>query len=99
MDIIPIRVIPVSLEYVDPLKNINCVKTAPTLPPAPVIPDITPSDLYNQRANTLDNYSSYHADNIVKKTLPSRNEGNNSKGKSTRSLDEYREDEHNNYRP
>lgn len=49
----PIRVIPFSVEYLDPLKKISCVITAPTFPPPPVIPDITPSDLYNNYRSGL----------------------------------------------
>ena len=45
MIITPIRVIPLSFENFDPLKKISWVTTAPTLPPPPVIPDITPNDL------------------------------------------------------
>jgi len=41
----PIRVIPLSFENFDPLKKISWVRTAPTFPPPPVIPDMTPKDL------------------------------------------------------
>ena len=48
---IPIYIIPVSFEYLDPLKKISCVRTAPTFPPPPVIPDISPNDLKKRNRN------------------------------------------------
>lgn len=50
--ITPIRVMPVSVLNLDPLKKITCVKTAPTFPPPPIKPDITPSDLMQDVTST-----------------------------------------------
>ncbi|MFS8011382.1 hypothetical protein Hanom_Chr14g01308451 [Helianthus anomalus] len=47
--ITPMSEIPVWVEnLVDPENSSNCVTTAPTVPPLPVIPDITPIDLHQQ---------------------------------------------------
>lgn len=47
--ITPMSEIPVCIEnFVEPENNKSCVTTAPTVPPLPVIPDITPIDLHQQ---------------------------------------------------
>jgi hypothetical protein len=45
--IIPIRDMLVCFENFEPENNNSCVTTAPTVPPLPVIPDMTPNDLQN----------------------------------------------------
>lgn len=42
---IPIREMLVCFEYLEPENSNSCVITAPIVPPPPVIPEITPSDL------------------------------------------------------
>lgn len=42
---IPIRLSPVAVEYLELVKNSSCVSPDPKLPPAPVRPEMTPRDL------------------------------------------------------
>ena len=42
----PITEMLVCLENLEPENSSICVTTAPTVPPLPVIPDITPNDLH-----------------------------------------------------
>jgi hypothetical protein len=46
--ITPMREMLVCVENLEPVNNKSCVTTAPTVPPLPVIPDITPNDLQKQ---------------------------------------------------